>query len=76
MIRDGRMILNFTELLSASEAKAPNVAVKEHEYLKQTLERYTNCRIEDICDHIVITHTGCRLDPSCGYPEGRFKEEE
>ena len=50
--------------------------ITEPEYVKQTLERYTNCRIEDICDHIVITHTGYRLDPSCGYPEGRFKEEE
>jgi hypothetical protein len=27
------------------------MAIKEHEYIKQTLERYTNCRIEDICDH-------------------------
>jgi len=30
--------------------------IKEHEYIKQTLERYTNCRIEDICDHILITN--------------------
>ena len=30
--------------------------IKEHEYIKQTLQRYTNCRIEDICDHIVITN--------------------
>jgi AMP nucleosidase len=30
--------------------------MKEHEYIKQTLERYTNCRIEDICDHILITN--------------------
>jgi AMP nucleosidase len=30
--------------------------IKEHEYVKQTLERYTNCSIEDFCDHIVITN--------------------
>jgi AMP nucleosidase len=30
--------------------------IKEYEYIKQTLERYTNCRIEDICDHILITN--------------------
>ena len=30
--------------------------IKEHEYVKQTLQRYTNCRIEDICDHILITN--------------------
>jgi len=30
--------------------------IKEHEYIKQTLERYTNCRIEDFCDHILITN--------------------
>jgi len=32
------------------------MSIKEHEYVKQTLERYTNCRIEEICDHIVITN--------------------
>ena len=56
MIRDGRMIPNFTELRSLSEAKESNMSIKEHEYVKQTLERYTNCRIEDFCDHIVITN--------------------
>ena len=56
MIRDGRMILNFTELLSVQAAKEPNMSIKEDEYVKQTLERYTNCSIEDICDHIVITN--------------------
>ena len=30
--------------------------IKEHEYVKQTLERYTNCRLEDFCDHILITN--------------------
>lgn len=30
--------------------------IKEHEYIKQTLERYTNCRLEDFCSHILITN--------------------
>ena len=30
--------------------------IREHEYIKQTLERYTNCRVEDFCDHILITN--------------------
>ena len=30
--------------------------IKEHEYVMQTLERYTNCRLEDFCDHILITN--------------------
>ena len=51
-----RMILNFTELLILQDPEEPNMPIKEHEYIKQTLQRYTNCRIEDICDHIVITN--------------------
>ena len=30
--------------------------IKEHEYVRQTLERYTNCKLEDICDHVLITN--------------------
>ena len=30
--------------------------LKEDEYIKQTLERYTNCPIEEFCDHILITN--------------------
>jgi AMP nucleosidase len=32
------------------------VGLKEHEYIRQTLERYTNCPLEEICDHILITN--------------------
>lgn len=32
------------------------MSIKEHEYIKQTLERYTNCRMEEMCDHILITN--------------------
>lgn len=30
--------------------------IKEHEYIRQTLERYTNCSLEDFCSHIIITN--------------------
>ena len=30
--------------------------LKEHEYIRQTLERYTNCKLEDFCDHVLITN--------------------
>ena len=30
--------------------------IKEHEYIRQTLERYTNCKLEDFCSHILITN--------------------
>lgn len=32
------------------------MALKEHEYVKQTLERYTNSRLEDICEYVLITN--------------------
>ena len=30
--------------------------LKEHEYIRQTLERYTNCPLESFCDHLLITN--------------------
>ena len=30
--------------------------IKEHEYIRQTLERYTNCKLENFCDHVLITN--------------------
>jgi AMP nucleosidase len=30
--------------------------IKEHEYVRQTLERYTNCKLKDFCDHVLITN--------------------
>ena len=32
------------------------MTIKEHEYIRQTLERYTNCKLEDFCDHVLITN--------------------
>ena len=31
------------------------MSLKEHEYIRQTLERYTNSKLEDFCDHVLIT---------------------
>ncbi len=32
------------------------MGLKEHEYVRQTLERYTNCSLERFCDHLLITN--------------------
>jgi len=32
------------------------MALKEHEYVRQTLERYTNCKLEQFCDYVLITN--------------------
>ncbi len=32
------------------------MTIKEHEYIRQTLERYTNSRLEDFCDFVLITN--------------------
>lgn len=32
------------------------MSLKEHEYIRQTLERYTNCKLEDFCEHFLITN--------------------
>jgi AMP nucleosidase len=32
------------------------MSLKEHEYIRQTLERYTNSNLEDFCDHVLITN--------------------
>ena len=32
------------------------MSLKEHEYIRQTLERYTNSKLEDFCDHVLITN--------------------
>jgi len=42
----GNKILNRERLMS----------IKEHEYIRQTLERYTNSKLEDFCDHVLITN--------------------
>lgn len=32
------------------------MGIKEHEYVRQTLERYTNCPLEEFCGHVLITN--------------------
>jgi len=32
------------------------MSLKEHEYVRQTLVRYTNCKLEQFCDHVLITN--------------------
>ncbi len=54
------------------------MAIKEHEYIRQTLERYTNCKIENFCGHILITNFKRYLnrfkDKTQGeYNEGKFR---
>lgn len=55
-----------------------NMSLKEHEYIKQTLERYTNCKLEDFCDHFLITNFRRyvnRFQEKTGgdYSEGNFR---
>lgn len=54
------------------------MALKEHEYIRQTLERYTNCSLENFCDHILITNFKQYIqafrDKTKGeYSEGNFR---
>jgi AMP nucleosidase len=32
------------------------MSLKEHEYIRQTLELYTNSKLEDFCEHVLITN--------------------
>jgi AMP nucleosidase len=32
------------------------MSLKEHEYIRQTLERYTNCPLDQFCSHVLITN--------------------
>lgn len=52
--------------------------LKEHEYIRQTLERYTKSRLEEFCDHILITnfveYVNCFHERSKGrYSAGKFR---
>jgi AMP nucleosidase len=38
------------------DQKEKGMHIKEHDYVRQTLERYTNCKLSDICDHVLITN--------------------
>jgi AMP nucleosidase len=32
------------------------MTIKEYGYVRQTLERYTNCSLDAVCDHLLITN--------------------
>lgn len=52
--------------------------LKEHEYIRHTLERYTNSKLEDICDIVLITNfrqyiNRFREKTQGNYSEGNFR---
>ncbi|NLI82054.1 MAG: AMP nucleosidase [Deltaproteobacteria bacterium] len=50
------------------------MGLKEHEYIRQTLERYTNCPLEEICDHVLITNFRQYVRAFQERTEGVFRE--
>lgn len=54
------------------------MSLKEHEYVRHTLERYTNCSLDNFCDHILITNfrqyiTEFSARTNCELIEGNFR---
>ena len=54
------------------------MSLKEHEYIRQTLERYTNCKLENFCDHVLVTNfkqyiKRFREKTKGKYAEGNFR---
>jgi AMP nucleosidase len=54
------------------------MTIKEHEYVRQTLERYTNCPLEEYCEFVLITNFKAyikRFHEKAGgkYSEGNFR---
>ena len=52
--------------------------LKEHEYVRQTLERYTNCDLDDFCEYVLVTnfkkYIDCFQEKTNGtYSEGNFR---
>jgi AMP nucleosidase len=48
--------------------------LKEHEYVRQTLERYTDCPLEDFCDHVLITNFKQYIKRFQEKTQGRYSE--
>jgi AMP nucleosidase len=48
--------------------------LKEHEYVRETLERYTNCPLEEFCDHILITNFKQYIQAFRERTQGTFSE--
>ena len=50
------------------------MGLKEHEYIRQTLERYTNCPLEEFCDHVLITNFRQYLEAFRKRTKGEYHE--
>jgi len=50
------------------------MALKEHEYIRQTLERYTNCKLENFCEHILITNFKQYVNRFKDKTQGKYNE--
>ena len=48
--------------------------LKEHEYIRQTLERYTNSKLSDICDFVLITNFRQYINRFREKTQGSFSE--
>jgi AMP nucleosidase len=48
--------------------------LKEHEYIRQTLERYTNCPLEEFCDVILVTNFKRYIQRFQEKTKGRYYE--
>jgi len=48
--------------------------LKEHEYVIQTLERYTNCSLDDFCQYILITNFKKYIDRFQEKVQGKYSE--
>ena len=50
------------------------MALKEHEYILHTLQRYTNCRLADFCEYVVITNFKTYAKAFKEMTNGTYKE--
>jgi AMP nucleosidase len=50
------------------------MSLKEHEYIRQTLERYTNSKLEDIREHVIVTNFRQYVKRFQEKTKGKFSE--
>ncbi len=48
--------------------------LKEHEYIKQTLERYTNCKLDNFCEYLLVTNFRQYINRFQEKTKGEFSE--
>jgi AMP nucleosidase len=51
-----------------------SMKLKEHEYVRQTLERYTNSKLEDFCEHVLITNFRQYVESFKKRSKGQYSE--